>query len=668
MRAARKILPFLIAVLLVLTPFSAAFAEEAPEIPEDQQTVEFSAQEIPPEAVPEQPAEQEVVAEASSPSAAGETVVPEGKYSFRYRDNADGTVTVTGMNASFSSMKTYFDTVIVPPALDGKTVSALADDCLLFCGNVKLPSTVKMMGWGAFRLCEDLKSITVDAANTNFSSVDGVLLDKAGKKLICYPNEKPSGAGTAYTVPNGVTSIEEKAFFGASSYLTKVTLPGTVASIGAQAFSNSYIDEINIPASMRTIGESAFYSVRGANKRFTFEEGVTGIGANAFNGVNIPSLTLPGTLRTVGSSAFKDCGIKTLKINSGATVIGDSMFSGNTIGSLYLPPTIKTIGSRAFENCGLTSVNIPGGVADVGYMAFAGNGNLSEVTVESGVKSIQQLAFQKCRSLKKVMLPGTVTAIYDRAFEDCSQLGEITIPASVTIIGTMAFRGCPLGTMVIKGAAGSYAEGYARANNIKFQAVQSTPAKPATPSGLKAASAGYSSVRVSWNTSANTQGYYVYRAESKTGTYKLIKTIAGAATTGYTDKNLVCGKIYYYKVAAYDKSTGATLKSASAGPVSAKPIPARTASLKAASNAVRCATLQWGKVEGANGYLIYRSASKESGYTLLKTITSGSTTSWTNTNLTSGNTYYYKVTAYRSVGGSKVKGTGMATPATVKVK
>ena len=51
-------------------------------------------------------------------------------------------------------------------------------------------------------------------------------------------------------------------------------------------------------------------------------------------------------------------------------------------------------------------------------------------------------------------------------FSNCSNLERIEIPSSVTYIGANALKGCP--NVVIFGQKGSYAEKYAKENNIKF--------------------------------------------------------------------------------------------------------------------------------------------------------------------------------------------------------
>ena len=55
--------------------------------------------------------------------------------------------------------------------------------------------------------------------------------------------------------------------------------------------------------------------------------------------------------------------------------------------------------------------------------------------------------------------------------------------------------------------------------------------------------------------------------------------------------------------------------------------------------------VSWEKVDGAQEYKVYRATSKDGTYKLLKTTTG---TSFTNTSVTSGKTYYYKVVAVHS--------------------
>ena len=67
---------------------------------------------------------------------------------------------------------------------------------------------------------------------------------------------------------------------------------------------------------------------------------------------------------------------------------------------------------------------------------------------------------------------------------------------------------------------------------------------------LKASKKG-KSTKLSWSKVSGASGYKIYRATSKNGKYKLIKTVKGNKTFKYTDKKVYKGTRYYYSVKAY---------------------------------------------------------------------------------------------------------------------
>lgn len=64
---------------------------------------------------------------------------------------------------------------------------------------------------------------------------------------------------------------------------------------------------------------------------------------------------------------------------------------------------------------------------------------------------------------------------------------------------------------------------------------------------------GSKKITVRWNKISGATGYKLYRATSKTGKYKLVKT---TKSTYYTNKSLKKGQRYYYKVRAYRTVSG----------------------------------------------------------------------------------------------------------------
>ncbi len=118
---------------------------------------------------------------------------------------------------------------------------------------ITIPKNVSSIAEQAFLDNWQLAEILVDPENAVYSSVDGVLLNKQEKLLLCYPRAKE---GTSYTIPDWVTTIGECAF--TSNRLTELIIPNSVTHIHRQAFQNSYITEIHIPASVVSIREDAF--------------------------------------------------------------------------------------------------------------------------------------------------------------------------------------------------------------------------------------------------------------------------------------------------------------------------------------------------------------------------------------------------------------------------
>ncbi|MCL6572568.1 MAG: hypothetical protein K6T88_12940 [Bacillus sp. (in: Bacteria)] len=176
-------------------------------------------------------------------------------------------------------------------------------------------------------------------------------------------------------------------------------------------------------------------------------------------------------------------------------------------------------------------------------------------------------------------------------------------------------------------------------------------AKPvlAVPSSPKAASASYSSIKTSWTVVSGASGYEVYRATSSTGTYSLVGKTTTA--TSFTNTGLTTNKVYYYKIKAYRMVGTTKVNSGYTTVVSAKPIPSVPTNFKAARYSSTSIKTTWSAVTGASAYEVYRATSSTGTYSLVKNTTS---LYYTNTGLTTGRTYYYKLRTYRLVGTVKV--------------
>lgn len=96
-------------------------------------------------------------------------------------------------------------------------------------------------------------------------------------------------------------------------------------------------------------------------------------------------------------------------------------------------------------------------------------GELLFVLARFKITLIDGGAFERC-GLKELTLPDTITFINMGAFSDCAELTKIEIPPSVSGIGEGVFDGCE--SLTIYGSRGSFAESYAKENEIPFLAVE----------------------------------------------------------------------------------------------------------------------------------------------------------------------------------------------------
>lgn len=167
---------------------------------------------------------------------------------------------------------------------------------------------------------------------------------------------------------------------------------------------------------------------------------------------------------------------------------------------------------------------------------------------------------------------------------------------------------------------------------------------PAPVSSLKAASAGVGKIKLTWKAQSGIDGYHVYRSTSSTGTYKLIKTVSGSASS-YTNTTVTTGKKYYYKMFPYMIYKGITLEADTSPGVSATAVPANVTGLTATQKTTSI-KLSWKKVTGATGYKIYTYNSTTKKFVLKSKTTK---TEYNISNLKTGTKYTFYVKAYKTV-------------------
>lgn len=248
--------------------------------------------------------------------------------------------------------------------------------------NIMIPASVTTIEESVLSGCTSLEAIMVNSANTHYCSQYGVLFDIAMDTLIAFPNKSTA----VYRIPDGVKVIGSGAFYLCDN-LHSVTLPNTVISIHTDAFSFcDKLTTFRIPASVSHIESSAFgectslvgfdvdegnqhymsdygvlYSIDGKillqypcarpDKHYSILNSTDSIDFQSFTMNScLKSVYLPSSIRTIPQNTFRSSNIERVVIDEGLRLIEANAFAGcEHLKSIYLPSTLTEIENLAFQ-------------------------------------------------------------------------------------------------------------------------------------------------------------------------------------------------------------------------------------------------------------------------------------------------------------------------------
>lgn len=293
-----------------------------------------------------------------------------------------------------------------------------------FTGSFSVPASVTSIDSGAFANCNGLSGISVDAANPNYSSQNGILFDKAKSLLI----QCPGGFTGSFSIPSSVSSIAPSAFSGCGG-LTHITLPSSITSIASSTFYGcTGLTEVDIPDTVTLIDTRAFQFCTNLQTVFLPASNLS-IKDEAFQHcARLTAISLPAPPLSLGKKVFSDCHMLTeITIPSG-TLTGagshrlfDNEFSYCTsLRTVSLPPTTSSISSSAFNSCiALEAIHVD--PANTIYTSVQG------ILFTADMSTLIRCPAKFPGTLD---IPASITSIHASAFDDCTELSKIRVASS----------------------------------------------------------------------------------------------------------------------------------------------------------------------------------------------------------------------------------------------
>ena len=406
-------------------------------------------------------------------SASAASVVDSGYCSWDYESrtwttdvswslDSDGVLTISGRGDVRYSMdkgtwpwdKYHKDikSVVVKPGVKSIGIIFMeewGDNYYTALESVTLPSTLEYDvadeasgGFRPFRGCPNLKEIRIDPGHRDFSTVDGVVYNKAKTMLYLCPAGKES-----VNIPRTVDAINFYAFEG-NGHLKSLTIPDSVTMIYGGVFKDcTALESINIGKGLQMFYYLPFDNTPNL-KNIVVDEGnpnLSSLDNVIYMKDKAAILYCPETVKTLRLPAalayapiLSGTNIERFEIDEANETfcVADGIVYSKDMkkvvscppkmkGEVIIPEGVTEIGNQCFERCdSVTAVIIPDSVSKIGYDAFRDMSSLESIIIPDGIEQISGW-FGSCTSLKSVTVPASVSRFGYAVFMRCDSLSDV---------------------------------------------------------------------------------------------------------------------------------------------------------------------------------------------------------------------------------------------------
>ena len=237
-----------------------------------------------------------------------------------------------------------------------------------------IPSSVTQIGYNAFEECKNLRTVTINSDFTVPKDISShFIITKDSDTL--YKNftymgtfDEDDASWSIFKncdnlrqviINDGVTKINP-GLFATNNSVSNVLLPGTLKTIGQNAFSDTSISKIKLPSGLVSIGESAFAGTRLVD--VNIPASVTSIGVSAFldgydddNKTYLKTITINNPECEISSSIVRKGEDVIIYGHDGSTAEAFAKTNGNTFISIDKPQTTKPAATTTTKTTTVTT-------------------------------------------------------------------------------------------------------------------------------------------------------------------------------------------------------------------------------------------------------------------------------------------------------------------------
>lgn len=283
-----------------------------------------------------------------------------------------------------------------------------AEKLILGCSSTIIPAGVSEIGESAFSGSAHLQSIDIPEGISTI--YDCAFYRCSALKRV--------------TLPASLISIEGHTNFGQCVSLENIVIPSRVRSLPNDIFMGCVsLQKIEVDANNQTYdSRKACNAIVQTNKDklvvgckgSVIVDGVKYIDENAFFNSGITSVHIPASVVDIDSTAFRSCTLlKAITVDK-----GNRYYESDGTNSVIDKENRKLILA-----CSNSTFNTK--ISSIGSYAFVNSSDL--LILPSGIESIEDYAFADCQTLCQIFIPQTVTHIGKFAFSGCKQLSNILV-------------------------------------------------------------------------------------------------------------------------------------------------------------------------------------------------------------------------------------------------